>query len=168
MANYNNPYMNMMPAVQQALAQQQLLNNPLQQMIPPQQMPQQQDFVTKEEFNKLMEENQKLKEQLEKELTQRADVEFFKKEQEVLKLDEGRRALQEVDYQKAKYFDMLWRTSPMGKETIDKYRDTVINIFDKYTQQMVNTAPVENIKVQEEQPPKKYNVVAKPQQEESK
>ena len=172
--NYSNPYLNMLPTVQQALAQ----INPLQQQqanavnniinpVPQQNMMEQQNisgnspYVTKEEFNQLLEENKKLKEQLEKELNQRSDMEFFKKEQEVLKLDQGRRAFQEVEFSKQKYYDTLWRTSPIGKETMGKYRDTIESIYSRYAQQQPQqpASPVVLEKPKAEEQSKKYNVV---------
>ncbi len=184
---YGNPYLNMLPAVQQQLIaplQQQAnaLNmlaqgqQPMQMQQPVQGQQNDSPFVTKEEFNQLLEENKKLKDQLDKELTQRSDMEFFKKEQEVLKLDEGRRAFQEIDYSKQQYFTMLWKTSPMGKEAMQKYRDTVESIYNRYTQQpatpvqeaVIQQLPaqaVESSSTQEkqvvEEQQKKYNVVSK-------
>ena len=199
---YSNPYLNMLPSVQQVMTQQQQqILAPLQQQAnalnaitqvqPMQQMPMQQQqqvpiqqpmnnentFVTKEEFNQLLEENKKLKDQLEKELTQRSDMEFFKKEQEVLKLDEGRRAFQEVEYSKQQYFTMLWKTSPMGKDAMTKYRDTVDSIYQRYAEQPatpIQQGAVQQVPIQAtsgktpapekqvvEEPQKKYNVVNK-------
>ncbi len=149
---------------------------PMQMQQPVQGQQNDSPFVTKEEFNQLLEENKKLKDQLDKELTQRSDMEFFKKEQEVLKLDEGRRAFQEIDYSKQQYFTMLWKTSPMGKEAMQKYRDTVESIYNRYTQQpatpvqeaVIQQLPaqaVESSSTQEkqvvEEQQKKYNVVSK-------
>ena len=176
---YTNPYLNMLPSMQQTIAQQmaplQQQANALSMMAQGQQqipiVPQQNGdspFVTKEEFNQLLEENRKLKEELEKELTQRSDMEFFKKEQEVLKLDEGRRAYQEVEYAKQQYFNTLWKTSPLGKDTMQKYRDTIGSIYDRYTQQPVASAQT-NVAIEQptpkvieqaaEEQTKKYNVV---------
>lgn len=135
---FNNPYaavqqlQNLMGNNTNTMLQQQLMgaNQQPQQLAQP--VAQQNDFVTKDEFNKLMEENRKLREQLEKEVTQRTDIEFFKKEQEVLKLEEGRRALQELDIQKNKFYDTLWRGSDTGKEAMNRYRETIGTIYDRY------------------------------------
>ena len=58
------------------------------------------NYVSKEDYDKLLNEKRKLQEQLENEMAQRVDIEFFKKEQEIMRLPEGQRLIQELDYQK--------------------------------------------------------------------
>lgn len=92
------------------------------------------NYVSKEDYDKLLNEKRKLQEQLENEMAQRVDIEFFKKEQEVIRLPEGQRLIQELDYQKNQFFEAFWRTSDSGKEAMKKYRESINLVYDRYRQ----------------------------------
>ena len=92
------------------------------------------NYVSKEDYDKLLNEKRKLQEQLENEMAQRVDIEFFKKEQEIMRLPEGQRLIQELDYQKNQFFEAFWRTSDSGKEAMKKYRESVNLVYDRYRQ----------------------------------
>ena len=113
-------------------------NTPNQQM---QQQPQQQDnYVSKEDYDKLLQEKRKLQEQLENEISQRVDIEFFKKEQEMMKLPEGQRIAHELEYQKNQFFEAFWRTSESGKNAMKKYREAIGLLYDQYTSSQIMPA----------------------------
>lgn len=89
-------------------------------------------FVAKDEYERVLQEKKALQEKLESELAQRVDIEFFRIEQEMLTLPEGARLAQELEYQKSRFFDALWKTSEPGKIAITKYRDSVQGLYDQY------------------------------------
>ena len=131
-----SPYSN--PLAQQQVNLQALMNNtPNQQM---QQQPQQDNYVSKEDYDKLLQEKRKLQEQLENEISQRVDIEFFKKEQEMMKLPEGQRIAHELEYQKNQFFEAFWRTSESGKNAMKKYREAIGLLYDQYTSSQIMTA----------------------------
>lgn len=111
------------------LAQQQFQGQPMQNATPQQDAT---NYVSKEDYDKLLQEKRRLQEQLENEMAQRVDIEFFKKEQEMIRLPEGQRLMQELEYQKNQFFEAFWRTSDSGKEAMKKYRDSVTGLYDKY------------------------------------
>lgn len=135
-ANTTSPYgnynqnQNLLNAINNLGAQ-----NP-QQPMPQQQAPQPQfdptQYVTKEDYESLLNEKRALQEKLESELAQRVDIEFFKMEQEMLTLPEGARLAQELEYQKNRFFDALWKTSEPGKNALMKYRESIQVGYDKY------------------------------------
>ena len=108
------------------------------------------NYVSKEDYDKLLNEKRKLQEQLENEMAQRVDIEFFKKEQEVIRLPEGQRLIQELDYQKNQFFEAFWRTSDSGKEAMKKYRESVNLIYDRYRQGDMGQQTVHSNTVEEE------------------
>ena len=108
------------------------------------------NYVSKEDYDKLLNEKRKLQEQLENEMAQRVDIEFFKKEQEVIRLPEGQRLIQELDYQKNQFFEAFWRTSDSGKEAMKKYRESVSLIYDRYRQGDMSQQTVHSNTVEEE------------------
>ena len=108
------------------------------------------NYVSKEDYDKLLNEKRKLQEQLENEMAQRVDIEFFKKEQEVIRLPEGQRLIQELDYQKNQFFEAFWRTSDSGKEAMKKYRESVSLIYDRYRQGDMGQQTVHSNTVEEE------------------
>ena len=108
------------------------------------------NYVSKEDYDKLLNEKRKLQEQLENEMAQRVDIEFFKKEQEVMRLPEGQRLIQELDYQKNQFFEAFWRTSDSGKEAMKKYRESVSLIYDRYRQGDMSQQTVHSNTVEEE------------------
>lgn len=108
------------------------------------------NYVSKEDYDKLLNEKRKLQEQLENEMAQRVDIEFFKKEQEVIRLPEGQRLIQELDYQKNQFFEAFWRTSDSGKEAMKKYRESVNLIYDRYRQGDMSQQTVHSNTVEEE------------------
>lgn len=108
------------------------------------------NYVSKEDYDKLLNEKRKLQEQLENEMAQRVDIEFFKKEQEVIRLPEGQRLIQELDYQKNQFFEAFWRTSDSGKEAMKKYRESVNLIYDRYRQGDMGQQTVHSSTVEEE------------------
>ena len=131
-----SPYSN--PLAQQQVNLQALMNNtPNQQM---QQQPQQDNYVSKEDYDKLLQEKRKLQEQLENEISQRVDIEFFKKEQEMMKLLEGQRIAHELEYQKSQFFEAFWRTSESGKNAMKKYREAIGLLYDQYTSSQIMPA----------------------------
>ncbi len=116
----------------------------------PQQQPQQPQFdptqyVTKEDYESLLNEKKQLQHKLDTELAQRVDIEFFKMEQEMLALPEGARLAQELDYQKNRFFDALWRTSEPGQGALIQYRENMQKLYDQYrvnaNSQPISTAP---------------------------
>lgn len=108
------------------------------------------NYVSKEDYDKLLNEKRKLQEQLENEMAQRVDIEFFKKEQEIMRLPEGQRLIQELDYQKNQFFEAFWRTSDSGKEAMKKYRESVNLIYDRYRQGDMGQQTVHSNTVEEE------------------
>ena len=108
------------------------------------------NYVSKEDYDKLLNEKRKLQEQLENEMAQRVDIEFFKKEQEIMRLPEGQRLIQELDYQKNQFFEAFWRTSDSGKEAMKKYRESVNLIYDRYRQGDMSQQTVHSNTVEEE------------------
>ena len=108
------------------------------------------NYVSKEDYDKLLNEKRKLQEQLENEMAQRVDIEFFKKEQEIMRLPEGQRLIQELDYQKNQFFEAFWRTSDSGKEAMKKYRESVSLIYDRYRQGDMSQQTVHSNTVEEE------------------
>ena len=129
-----SPYSN--PLAQQVNLQA-LMNNTTNQQI--QQQPQQDNYVSKEDYDKLLQEKRKLQEQLENEISQRVDIEFFKKEQEMMKLPEGQRIAHELEYQKNQFFEAFWRTSESGKNAMKKYREAIGLLYDQYTSSQIMT-----------------------------
>ena len=109
------------------------------------------NYVSKEDYDKLLNEKRKLQEQLENEMAQRVDIEFFKKEQEIMRLPEGQRLIQELDYQKNQFFEAFWRTSDSGKEAMKKYRESVNLIYDRYRQGDMGQQTVHSNTVAEEE-----------------
>ena len=109
------------------------------------------NYVSKEDYDKLLNEKRKLQEQLENEMAQRVDIEFFKKEQEIMRLPEGQRLIQELDYQKNQFFEAFWRTSDSGKEAMKKYRESVNLIYDRYRQGDMGQQTVHSNAVAEEE-----------------
>lgn len=109
------------------------------------------NYVSKEDYDKLLNEKRKLQEQLENEMAQRVDIEFFKKEQEVIRLPEGQRLIQELDYQKNQFFEAFWRTSDSGKEAMKKYRESVNLVYDRYRQGDMGQQTVHSNTVAEEE-----------------
>lgn len=109
------------------------------------------NYVSKEDYDKLLNEKRKLQEQLENEMAQRVDIEFFKKEQEIMRLPEGQRLIQELDYQKNQFFEAFWRTSDSGKEAMKKYRESVNLIYDRYRQGDMGQQTVHSNTVVEEE-----------------
>ena len=106
-------------------------------------------YVTKEDYESLLNEKRQLQEKLESELAQRVDIEFFKMEQEMMLLPEGARLAQELDYQKNLFFDTFWRSSEPGKAALLNYRENIQVLYDQYRisssnkSQPINTAPLE-------------------------
>lgn len=109
------------------------------------------NYVSKEDYDKLLNEKRKLQEQLENEMAQRVDIEFFKKEQEIMRLPEGQRLIQELDYQKNQFFEAFWRTSDSGKEAMKKYRESVNLVYDRYRQGDMGQQTVHSNTVAEEE-----------------
>lgn len=105
------------------------------------------NYVSKEDYDKLLQEKRKLQEQLENEMAQRVDIEFFKKEQEMIRLPEGQRLMQELEYQKTQFFEAFWRTSDSGKDAMKNYRDSVNVLYDRYRTGAIahtmNTDPID-------------------------
>ena len=133
-------------------------NNALGAQFPPQNNAQQManqvdtmNYVSKEDYDKLLNEKRKLQEQLENEMAQRVDIEFFKKEQEIMRLPEGQRLIQELDYQKNQFFEAFWRTSDSGKEAMKKYRESVNLVYDRYRQGDMGQQTVHSNTVAEEE-----------------
>lgn len=114
------------------------------------------NFVSKEDYEQLLQEKRKLQEQLENEISQRVDIEFFKKEQEMIRLPEGQRMLQELDYQKNQFFEAFWRTSESGKNAMKKYRESINMLYDTYAlrdigTKRMNETPIDTRPVEEEE-----------------
>ena len=128
---YQTPYSSASPYNNNALGTQFSPQNNAQQMA---NQVDTMNYVSKEDYDKLLNEKRKLQEQLENEMAQRVDIEFFKKEQEVIRLPEGQRLIQELDYQKNQFFEAFWRTSDSGKEAMKKYRESVNLVYDRYRQ----------------------------------
>ena len=158
-----SPYSN--PLAQQQVNLQALMNNtPNQQM---QQQPQQQDnYVSKEDYDKLLQEKRKLQEQLENEISQRVDIEFFKKEQEMMKLPEGQRIAHELEYQKSQFFEAFWRTSESGKNAMKKYREAIGLLYDQYTSSQIMTAQQAQPQLKAQKPMNDTPIDTSPQQKE--
>lgn len=158
-----SPYSN--PLAQQQVNLQALMNNtPNQQM---QQQTQQQDnYVSKEDYDKLLQEKRKLQEQLENEISQRVDIEFFKKEQEMMKLPEGQRIAHELEYQKSQFFEAFWRTSESGKNAMKKYRETIGLLYDQYTSSQIMTAQQTQPQLKVQKPMNDTPIDTSPQQKE--
>lgn len=114
------------------------------------------NFVSKEDYEQLLQEKRKLQEQLENEISQRVDIEFFKKEQEMIRLPEGQRMLQELDYQKNQFFEAFWRTSESGKNAMKKYRESINMLYDTYAlrdigTKRMNDTPIDTRPAEEEE-----------------
>lgn len=137
---YNNP-------LTQQVNLQALMNNTTNQQIQ-QQQTQQDNYVSKEDYDKLLQEKRKLQEQLENEISQRIDIEFFKKEQEMMKLPEGQRIAHELEYQKNQFFEAFWRTSESGKNAMKKYRESIGLLYDQYTSSQIMPAPTQQVQPQ--------------------
>lgn len=137
---YNNP-------LTQQVNLQALMNNTTNQQIQ-QQQTQQDNYVSKEDYDKLLQEKRKLQEQLENEISQRIDIEFFKKEQEMMKLPEGQRIAHELEYQKNQFFEAFWRTSESGKNAMKKYRESIGLLYDQYTSNQIMPTPTQQVQPQ--------------------
>lgn len=137
---YNNP-------LTQQVNLQALMNNTTNQQIQ-QQQTQQDNYVSKEDYDKLLQEKRKLQEQLENEISQRVDIEFFKKEQEMMKLPEGQRIAHELEYQKNQFFEAFWRTSESGKNAMKKYRESIGLLYDQYTSNQIMPTPTQQVQPQ--------------------